>query len=187
MFNFFCWGQFFAQKALNFRGTNLSLLLIFKFLSATEIDKICRGVCHHLYIRSKMTIIECSCTLGVHWKNFKLPSHFSPDWDLRVRTLLQLRQILGWSPSEGNLSFELMLLVHSNHRGTTVSVYRSLQHWVEQILRVQNNFLKEIGKNLTLISAHNYCWEAPIHLIRFHYLTLTSIEVSMFKNWDSDC
>jgi hypothetical protein len=43
VFNFFCRGQFFAQEARNFRGTNLSLLLIFKFLSATEIDEICRG------------------------------------------------------------------------------------------------------------------------------------------------
>ena len=31
------------QKARDFRGKNLSLLLIFKFPPATEIDEICRG------------------------------------------------------------------------------------------------------------------------------------------------
>jgi hypothetical protein len=58
-----------------------------------------------------------------------------------------------------------MFLVHSNHWGTIVIVSVCLQHLVEQILRVQNNLPKEIGKNLTLISAHNFCWEAPIYLI----------------------
>jgi hypothetical protein len=55
-----------------------------------------------------------------------------------------------------------MLVVHSSHLGTTVIVSRYLQHLVEQILRAQNNLRKEIGKNLTLISAHKFCWEAPI-------------------------
>ena len=48
MLDFFCWGKFFAQKARNFRGKSLSLLLIFKFPPATEIDEICRGVVEHL-------------------------------------------------------------------------------------------------------------------------------------------